>query len=119
MKSVESLPFVQGVDCLILGGLDRGIDYRPLVEFFKKHPLANLVLVGAAGKRIGEMLSQAALLPDSCLQSDDYKEIASWSKAHTRPAYACVLSPAAASYDQFKNFAERGETFMRLVRTAL
>ncbi len=118
VKSVENLPFVQGVDCLILGGLDRGIDYRPLVEFFKKHSLANLVLVGAAGKRIGEMLAQAALLPDSCLQSDDYKEIASWSKAHTRPCYACVLSPAAASYDQFKNFAERGETFMRLVRTA-
>ncbi|MDE5575013.1 MAG: UDP-N-acetylmuramoyl-L-alanine--D-glutamate ligase, partial [Bacteroidales bacterium] len=119
VKSVENLPFVQGVDCLILGGLDRGIDYRPLVEFFKKHPIANLVLVGAAGKRIGEMLSQAALLPDSCLQNDDYKKIASWSKAHTRPGYACVLSPAAASYDQFKNFAERGEAFMRLIRTAL
>lgn len=119
VKSVESLPFVQGVDCLILGGLDRGIDYSPLVDFMGKHPIGNIVLVGAAGKRIGEMLSQAAILPDSCLQSNDYKEIADWSKKHTRPGYACVLSPAAASYDQFKNFAERGETFMRLVRTAL
>ncbi|MDE6494523.1 MAG: UDP-N-acetylmuramoyl-L-alanine--D-glutamate ligase [Bacteroidales bacterium] len=119
VKSVENLPFVRGVDCLILGGIDRGIDYSPLVDFFEKHPVANLVLVGAAGKRIGKMLSQAALLPDSCLHSDDYKEIASWSKAHTRPGCACVLSPAAASYDQFKNFAERGETFMRLIRTSL
>lgn len=118
VKSVESLPFVQGVDCLILGGLDRGIDYRPLVNFFREHPIGNLVLVGAAGKRIGQMLSQAALLPDSCLPSDDYKEIADWSKKHTRPGYACVLSPAAASYDQFKNFAERGETFMRLLHAS-
>lgn len=118
VKSVESLPFVQGVDCLILGGLDRGIDYRPLVNFFGEHPIRNLVLVGAAGKRIGQMLSQAALLPDSCLQSNDYKEIADWSKKRTRPGCACVLSPAAASYDQFKNFAERGETFMRLLHAS-
>ncbi|MCM1168324.1 MAG: UDP-N-acetylmuramoyl-L-alanine--D-glutamate ligase [Bacteroides sp.] len=116
VKSVKNLPFVQGVDCLILGGLDRGIDYSPLVDFLSRHPVENLVLVGAAGKRIGELLSEAGALPESVLKGKDYKRIVKWAKQHTRPGHACILSPAAASYDQFKNFAERGDVFTRLVR---
>ena len=114
VRSVESLPFVKGVDCLILGGLDRGIDYSPFVDFFRTHPIPKLALTGEAGKRIGEMLSAAGLLPVLHIQSNDYKQLVAWSKAHTRAGYACVLSPAAASYDQFKNFAERGAVFSYL-----
>jgi len=33
----------------------------------------------------------------------------------TRKKMACVLSPAAASYDKFKNFEERGDLFKKLV----
>ena len=52
---------------------------------------------------------------ENCLYSDDYRKIVSWAKRVTRPGYACLLSPAAASYDRFKNFEERGEVFKRLV----
>lgn len=116
VKSVEDLPFVQGVDCLILGGLDRGIDYSPIVDFLSVHPLQALVFVGAAGKRIHDMLQDKNLLPACFLLSDNYEELVEWAKRHTRPGYACILSPAAASYDRFRNFAERGTLFMELCR---
>jgi UDP-N-acetylmuramoylalanine--D-glutamate ligase len=44
---------------------------------------------------------------------DDFKEIAF---RVTRPGYGCLLSPAAASYDEFNNFEERGKRFRELVR---
>jgi len=34
----------------------------------------------------------------------------------TRPGYSCLLSPAAASYDEFANFEERGKRFREIVR---
>ena len=49
IAAVKALP---RVDTLILGGFDRGIDYSPLVEFLKEHPVKNLVFVGAAGRRM-------------------------------------------------------------------
>jgi UDP-N-acetylmuramoylalanine--D-glutamate ligase len=34
----------------------------------------------------------------------------------TKPGSICLLSPAAASYDQFHNFEHRGDTFRKLVK---
>lgn len=114
VKSVEQLPFVQSVDCLILGGLDRGIDYSPIADFLSVHPLPAIVFVGAAGKRIYEMLQKRNVLPRQFLLSDNYPELVEWAIQNTRPGHACILSPAAASYDQFVNFAQRGNVFMEL-----
>lgn len=118
IRSVEELPFVKGVDCLIVGGLDRGIDYRPLADFFLRHPMESIAFVGEAGKRIHELLRQKNLVPAHSLQSGNYPQIVEWARRHTRPGHACLLSPAAASYDQFKDFAQRGDIFMRLVKAA-
>ena len=38
------------------------------------------------------------------------------AKVITTRNKACVLSPAAASYDSFKNFEERGDKFVKLVK---
>ena len=50
------------------------------------------------------------------LVEDDYSKIVDWCFAHTKPDTICLLSPAAASYDSFKNFEERGNTFKELIR---
>ena len=98
------------VDTLILGGFDRGIDYSPLVAFMKETPLKNVVFVGKAGRRIREELS-IFNFQFSILTEDDYTKIVPWCAAHTPQGGVVLLSPAAASYDAFRNFEHRGDFF--------
>jgi len=113
MEAVKAIP---KVDTLIAGGFDRGIDYAGLAEFLCSSRVRNLILVGVAGKRIGEHLGCNGLNEKKLFyigRFDDFREIAF---RETRAGYACLLSPAAASYDEFKNFEERGKRFRELVR---
>ena len=96
------------VDTLILGGFDRGIDYTPLVDFLKENPISNLVFVGQAGRRIH---SQFSILNSQFLEEDDYTKIVPWCAEYTPEGGVVLLSPAAASYDAFKNFEVRGDFF--------
>ena len=98
------------VDTLILGGFDRGIDYTPLVDFLKDAPLRNVVFVGQAGRRIYKELSTIHY-PLSTLIEDDYTKIVPWCASVTPQGGVVLLSPAAASYDAFKNFEVRGDFF--------
>jgi len=95
------------VDTLILGGFDRGIDYTPLVDFLNEHPIKNLVFVGQAGRRIHSTL----ITHHSSLIEDDYTKIVPWCAEHTEKGGVVLLSPAAASYDAFKNFEVRGDFY--------
>ena len=99
------------VDTLILGGFDRGIDYSPLVEFLNEHPMKNIVFVGAAGRRIKEHINLSTYQPINCIVEDDYSKIVPWCAEHTPQGGVVLLSPAAASYDSFKNFEARGDCF--------
>ena len=96
------------VDTLILGGFDRGIDYTPLVDFLKENPIKNIVFVGAAGRRIH---SQFSILNSQFIEEDDYTKIVPWCAEHTPQGGVVLLSPAAASYDAFKNFEVRGDFY--------
>ena len=55
-------------------------------------------------------------MPEHALCEDDYSVLVPWAVAHTEPDTACVLSPAAASYDRFKNFEQRGEVYIQLIK---
>lgn len=101
------------VDTLILGGFDRGIDYAPLAAFLDATAIRNLVFVGKAGSRIHALLQHPEKY--NILLEDNYEKIVPWCFEHTAKGSICLLSPAAASYDAFKNFEHRGETFKRLV----
>ncbi len=112
---MEAIKAVPNVDTLVAGGFDRGIDYSELAGFLIRSNVRNLILLGAAGKRIMEQLaafdhSGKHIFPIN--RFDDFKPIAF---RETLAGHACLLSPAAASYDEFKNFEERGIRFRELV----
>ena len=122
--TIAAMKALNDVETLILGGYDRGIDYGALVSFLALPPasLHHIAFVGEAGRRILADLSNSHHgLTDSIqiLQTDDYRAIVDWCFNVTSEGKICLLSPAAASYDSFKNFEERGETFKQLVRTHL
>lgn len=112
---IEAVKSLSTVQTLILGGFDRGIDYEPLVNFLPTSGVENIVFVGEAGKRIKELLT-SRYTPKNQLTTNNYKEIVDWCYQVTENGKTCLLSPAAASYDQFKNFEERGRTFKDLVQ---
>ena len=102
------------VDTLILGGFDRGIDYQPLVGFLKENPIPNLVFVGQAGRRIHSLIHTFA--HSHILVEDDYTKIVPWCAEHTPQGGVVLLSPAAASYDAFKNFEVRGDFYAEQIK---
>jgi len=113
MEAIRAIPMV---DTLIAGGFDRGIDYSGLAGFLAESAVRNFILVGDAGRRIAEHLKSRGIAGKKifCINRfDDFREIAF---RETLPGYACLLSPAAASYDEFNNFEERGKRFRELVR---
>ena len=113
MAAVSSL---SKVDTLILGGFDRGIDYSVLVPFIQQSTIRNIVLIGEAGHRIGKLLQEShADQGRNILYENNYELIVQWCYKHTAAGKTCLLSPAAASYDAFKNFEHRGRTFKELV----
>ena len=120
LAAVEAL---ERVDTLILGGFDRGIDYSALANYLSdpEHygkQVSNLVFVGQAGAR---MLQEWTDRPDEPIQGrltlveNDYDAIVRWCYQHTQRGRICLLSPAAASYDAFRNFEHRGDTFKSLI----
>lgn len=115
--TIAALNTIKRVDTLILGGFDRGIDYSILIEHLHDHPVRNIAFVGAVGQRLlKEWTEKGYALPENYIVENDYTKIVAFAYAHTALGNSCLLSPAAASYDQFKDFTVRGKTFKTLVQ---
>ena len=116
--TIQALKTLKDTDTVLIGGMDRGIDYRELIEYLSDCPVPHIILMEATGKRIyqeihkyyPEFKNRARLILAEHLE-DGVKR----ARQITRPGTSCVLSPAAASYGIFRNFEERGDTFLRLV----
>lgn len=110
--TIAAVKSLRKVETLIVGGFDRGIDYQPLIDFLSENPVRNVVLMGQAGRRIlKEWRKQELLMPESFMIEDDFDKIVAYAYQNTAKNKICLLSPAAASYDRFKNFEERGRCF--------
>ena len=96
---------------LILGGLDKGADFKALRKIVKKKKIS-IVAYGSAAKRISKTLRDAANL----YLTDKLKEAIEISYKVTHPGEIVLLSPGCASYDQFLNFEERGIFFKQTVK---
>ena len=108
INAIESLGIV---NTLIFGGMDRGIHYEELVDYLKKCNVENLICMPETGYKIGSMITNKNVYKAENL--DIAVEIA---KKITKKGMICLLSPAASSYNQFKNFEEKGNKFKELVR---
>ncbi|MFV0479515.1 MAG: UDP-N-acetylmuramoyl-L-alanine--D-glutamate ligase [Anaerorhabdus sp.] len=111
--TIEALRSLPDVDTVLIGGMDRGIDYQPLVEFLDKSSVNNIILMYASGRKIALMNS----LKKPVTLVTTLKEAVALAKKVTAPGKICLLSPSAASYGDFKNFEDRGEQFKELVKS--
>jgi UDP-N-acetylmuramoylalanine--D-glutamate ligase len=98
---------------VLVGGHDRGLDWTPFVEAMRAAPAHAIVCMGSNGARIETALRTAGVACPIVLVSDlaNAVEVA---KARTPEHGVILLSPGAPSFDQFKDYAERGRRFSAL-----
>ncbi len=111
-KSLEG--FEAGTVHLILGGRNKGADLASLVPIVKEK-VRVAYLIGEAAEEFEAAL--AGVVP--CERSGTLEVAVASASAAARPGEAVVLSPACASFDQFRNFVHRGQVFQDLVRQQL
>jgi UDP-N-acetylmuramoylalanine--D-glutamate ligase len=92
---------------LIVGGSSKGEDFAPLAASLGP----NVGAVYVIGETADEL---ARAIPDT-IRAGDLATAVERATAAAQPGEVVLLSPACASYDQFRDFEERGEEFKRLV----
>lgn len=102
---------IENVQTVIIGGMDRGIDYSVLENFIKEHEGYTYIFMYDTGKRIYQALEPRR----NYFLVKTLEEAVKVAKGCTAKGKACVMSPAAPSYGVFKNFEERGEKFKAYV----
>lgn len=117
--AIQAVTSLKDVDTIIIGGMDRGIDYSSLITFLSDCSVSNIILMSDSGKRIfeeiNEKYSDAKFLNKLSL-TGKLDEAVKIAKKVTSKGKTCVMSPAAASYNDFKNFEERGDVFKELIK---
>jgi UDP-N-acetylmuramoylalanine--D-glutamate ligase len=100
-------------ETLILGGSDKGLDYSELGDVInKKENIKNIILIGAIRNEIKKYI-QGKDVHD--LETSGMQEIVKKAFEVTPKGGVVILSPAAASFDMFKNYKDRGDRFKKAV----
>jgi UDP-N-acetylmuramoylalanine--D-glutamate ligase len=108
---VEALTSTDGPVILIAGGVDKGGDYGPLRAPLKEK-VKLLILIGAAREKMRASLDGATAIETTHTLADAVRLAA----VNAHRGDTVMLSPACSSFDQFKDYAERGRVFQELVR---
>jgi UDP-N-acetylmuramoylalanine--D-glutamate ligase len=109
--AVEAIDAVRAPVILIAGGVDKGGDYAPLKRAMREK-VRLAILNGAARETMRDALADATEI----IVVPTLKEAVDSAMRSARPGDTVLLSPACSSFDQFKDYAERGEVFKKLVR---
>ena len=112
LKSLEG--FADGTVHLILGGRNKGADLAVLTPLVRQKA-RRVYLIGEAAEECAAALGDAVPFE----RSETLDRAVRAAAAQAVAGEAVVLSPACASFDQFRSFVHRGEVFQALVRELL
>jgi UDP-N-acetylmuramoylalanine--D-glutamate ligase len=96
---------------LIAGGKDKGFDFAPSLPHLQGRVRAAL-LIGETAAKIEKAWRDGV----PCRRVGTLEEAVKKAAALAHPGETVLLSPGCSSYDQFKNFEERGETYRQCVK---
>jgi UDP-N-acetylmuramoylalanine--D-glutamate ligase len=111
-RTATTLYSLSGEWIVILGGRNKGLDYRELIEPLRAR--ARLaVLTGECGREIEKILREADI---KCVYEPDFRVAVELAASLARPRESVILSPASTSFDSFSSFEERGNYFKEIIR---
>jgi UDP-N-acetylmuramoylalanine--D-glutamate ligase len=105
----QAIRSVNGPLIVIAGGKDKGFGFAPIAPLLRERA-AHAVLIGEMGNRIA---ADWAPLPTTIAGS--LEDAVSEAARRAKPGSTVLFSPGTSSFDMFRDYLERGETFRRLV----
>jgi UDP-N-acetylmuramoylalanine--D-glutamate ligase len=109
LKSLEG--FAPSSVIVILGGKDKAGEFERMRDLVSSRARAVLT-VGMAAERIESALKGSTEI----VRAGDLEHAVDWARKNAKSGETVLLSPACASFDQFRNFEHRGQVFEELVR---
>jgi UDP-N-acetylmuramoylalanine--D-glutamate ligase len=109
MKAVEAFP---GRIHLILGGKDKGSDYRVLEPLLRER-VKTVITIGSAAEKIAHQLDGVVKIEGA----ETLERAVAFAHGAAVAGDTVLLAPACASFDQFENYEQRGRVFKELVQS--
>ena len=100
---------------LLAGGLDRGDDFKGLIPYLKH--VKGLISFGETKEKLAQVAEEANLPIVS--MAEDVEDAVEIAYRHSAENDVILLSPACASWDQYRTFEERGDMFIQAVHKLL
>ena len=119
ISTIAAIEIMNDDFALALGGSEKNLDYGPLAQKMKESSkLVRVYLFGKTGPRIADKLKKVGF-DRPMVEKDNISEIFQDSLLNHEDFKVFLFSPASASFDQFKNYVERGEFFNNLVKNEI
>ncbi|MEO8034090.1 MAG: UDP-N-acetylmuramoyl-L-alanine--D-glutamate ligase [Acidobacteriota bacterium] len=109
LRSLEG--FSDASVLLILGGKDKAGEFERMRELIKEKARA-VITIGSSAERIAAALQGTVEI----VSAGDMQHAIEWAATHSAAGDTVLLSPACASFDQYRNFEHRGQHFEDLVK---
>lgn len=113
-SAVAALHSVRGPLVLLLGGRQKRGGYDALAEEISKRSVRTVVVYGEAAPFLFEVLQRREEI--TVLVSSDFESAVRIAQGVAHPGDTLLFSPACSSYDQFRDYIDRGAAFSRLIR---
>ena len=108
--TINAIEAIKDVDTLIFGGLDRKIDYSKFIDYLNKSNISNFICLPDTGYKLAPSLTKNVYMIE---EMDEAVKIA---YKVTKKGSSCLLSPAASSYNKYKNYIEKGSLYKECVK---
>ena len=102
---------------LIAGGYDKNLDYKPIAKTVV-NKVSTVILIGQTAEKIYDVVKEESEKQNKKINiymCDSLEQTIDIAKKNSKKGDVVLFSPASASFDMFKNFADRGEKFKNLV----
>jgi len=107
----KALDAISSSVVLIAGGLDKNLDFEPLRPAVRSS-VKMLVLIGEAAQKLERVFGADV----HCVRAGSIEEAVELGRNAAQPGDTVLLSPGCASFDMFRDYAERGDRFKECVK---
>lgn len=103
---------IDNLDTLIFGGQDRGIDYSGFVKFLDESNIRNFICMPTTGYMLADLFNKEK---HNVYKIESLEDAVKCAYNVTASGKSCLLSPAGASYEVYKNFEEKGRKYKEYI----